>query len=119
MADEIVPIFRVKDGVKTAAWYSAMGFEIESTHRFAPNLPLYTVLDRKGVHLHLSEHKGDAPKKSLAYLWVDDIEPIATAYGLMIEEAPWALEVTVVDPDGNQLRVGQALSGDDGSSTPA
>lgn len=109
MADEIVPIFRVKDGVAAAEWYRPMGFVVESTHRFAAKMPLYSVLERNGVHLHLSEHKGDAPKRSLAYFWVDDVDTIADAYGLEVEEAPWAREITVVDSDGNQLRVGQAL----------
>lgn len=109
MADEMVPIFRVKDAQTTATWYGAMGFVVESEHRFEPHLPLFIVLERNGAHLHLSEHKGDAPKKSTAYFWVDDIEPIAASYDLGVEEAPWAREVTLVDPDGNQLRVGQAL----------
>ena len=109
MADEIVPIFRVKDGDAAAEWYGRMGFVVESTHRFEPGFPLYVVLERQGLHLHLSEHKGDAHKKSLAYMWVDDVDPIADIYGLEVEEAPWAREITLVDPYGNQLRVGQAI----------
>ena len=104
----MVPIFRVKDGDASAEWYGRMGFKVESTHRFEPGLPLYVSLQRNGVHLHLSEHKGDAPKKSMAYLWVDDVDWIADIYGLDVETEPWAFEVTLVDPDGNQLRIGKS-----------
>jgi hypothetical protein len=60
MPEEIVSIFHVKQGYKTAKWYGRLGFEIEGEHRFAPELPLYLFLKRGNLHLHLSEHQGDA-----------------------------------------------------------
>ena len=113
MADEMVPIFRVKEATATAAFYESIGFTVEGTHQFEPNFPVYAFLRRGDVQLHLSEHKGDAPMKSLAYFWVDDIETIAAALGEPVEQQPWAREVTIVDPDGNRLRCGQPNSGTD------
>lgn len=111
MADQMVPVFRVRDAKQAATFYARIGFELEGMHQFEPNFPYYAFLRRGEVWLHLSEHKGDAPKKSLAYFRVDDIDTIADVLGLEIEQAPWAREVEVVDPDGNRLRCGQPDSG--------
>ena len=111
MTDHMVPIFRVKDAHKAAAFYERAGFFLEGTHQFEPNFPVYAFLRRGDVQLHLSEHKGDAPKKSLAYFWVQDIDTIAAALDLPIEQAPWARELHIVDPDGNTIRCGQPNSG--------
>lgn len=110
---EMVPIFRVKDARKTAAFYERIGFTLEGTHQFEPNLPVYAFLRRGDAQLHLSEHRGDAPKKSLAYFWVDDLDAIAEALDQTVDQQPWARELTVVDPDGNRLRCGQPNSGTD------
>jgi hypothetical protein len=59
------------------------------------------------VHLHLSEHLGDAPPESVAYFYVDDVDAIATELGLTPTLQPWGLrEVEAVDPGGNRLRIG-------------
>lgn len=113
MADEMVPIFRVKDARESALFYQRIGFELEGTHQFEPKFPVYAFLRRGAAQLHLSEHRGDAPKKSLAYFWVHDIESIAAALGQSVEQQPWAREVTVTDPDGNRLRCAQPDSGVD------
>lgn len=103
-----MPIFRVADGEVAARWYARLGFRVVGRHRFTPELPLYVLLERDGVHLHLSEHLGDAPPGSLAYFWVDDLDAIATDFGAEIVEQPWAREVALTDPDGNRLRVATA-----------
>ena len=113
MSDEMVPIFRVKDALNAARFYEGIGFTLEGTHQFEPNFPVYAFLRRGEAQLHLSEHKGDAPKKSLAYFWVDDVDTIASALGQTVDQQPWAREVTVVDPDGNRLRCAQPDSGTD------
>ena len=104
MTEQMIPIFRVKDGERSKPWYARLGFDVTGEHRFAPNLPLYLFLRRGDVQLHLSEHKGDAPKRSLAYFWVDDVESIAAAFGTSIESQEWGDETTLVDPDGNRIR---------------
>ena len=107
----MVPIFRVKDAAKAIAFYQRVGFVLEGTHQFAADLPVYAFLLRGNVQLHLSEHSGDAPKRSLAYFWVQDIDAIADAVGQTVEQAPWARELEIVDPDGNRIRCGQPNSG--------
>ena len=105
MGEAIAPIFRVSNAIESARWYQRLGFAVVGEHRFAPDLPLFLFLKRGEVDLYLSEHKGDAPKRSLAYLWVDDIVAVAGEFDLDIHEEPWGREVTLVDPDGNRIRV--------------
>lgn len=105
MDEEMVPVFRVADGAETAKWYARMGFEVVGEHRFAPELPLYLFLERNGIQLHLSEHTGDATPHALVYFWVDDVDTVASEFGVEVREQPWAREIEVIDPDGNRLRV--------------
>ena len=107
MPDELVPIFYVKDGYKTARWYGRLGFEIEGEHRFAPGMPLYLFLRRNNNALHLSEHKGDARPHTLVYYYVSDVDAIAAEFDVDIIDQPWAREVQLTDPDGNRLRIGE------------
>ena len=105
MAEEMVPIFRADDAAATAKWYQRWGFEVVGEHRFAPGMPLYLFLERNGVHLHLSEHTGDARPGALVYFWVDDVDAVAAEFDVQVEDQPWAREIKLIDPDGNRLRV--------------
>lgn len=105
MAEELVPIFRVEDGRAAAAWYERLGFVVVAEHRFQPDLPLYLFLRRGDVHLHLSEHTGDAPDGSVAYLYSDDVDGIAADFGIEVEPQPWGREIELLDPFGNRLRI--------------
>ena len=107
MPEELIPIFRVKDGYKAAEWYARLGFSVEGEHRFAPGLPLYLFLRRGPMSLHLSEHEGDARPHTLVYMWVHDLDEIATEFGVKVVKQPWAREVQLTDPDGNRLRIGE------------
>jgi len=111
MEEAIVPILHVKHGLETAKWYKRLGFEVEGEHRFAPGLPLYLFLRRGNVRLHLSEHKGDARPGTLLYFYVHDVESIAQEFGKEVEDQPWARELSLTDPDGNRLRIGQRREG--------
>ena len=106
MAEDLVPIFRVRDGRATATWYARLGFEVIGEHRFTPELPLYLFLRRGDVHLHLSEHLGDAPHHSVAYFYVDDVDALAGGLGETVVVQPWGREIHLTDPDGNRLRIG-------------
>lgn len=107
MPEEIVPIFRVSDGYKTAEWYVRLGFTVTGEHRFAPQMPVYLFLQRGNIHLHLSEHKGDAPLGTVVYFYVHDVDSIAAEFGVQVHQQPWAREVILTDPDGNTLRIGE------------
>ena len=107
MTEEMIPIFHVKDGYATAKWYARLGFEVEGEHRFAPTLPLYLFLKRGHIHLHLSEHKGDARPNTLVYFWVQDVDTIAAKFNAPITQQRWAREIQLTDPDGNRLRIGE------------
>lgn len=111
MADQLVPIFRVRDGEAAVGWYEALGFDKVGEHRFEPGLPLYVFLRwRDGAAaLHLSEHLGDAPPHSVAYFYVDDVAAVAERVGATVEEQPWGREIELTDPDGNRLRIGTVL----------
>ena len=84
MSEELIPIFHVKDGLKTAEWYARLGFEIESEHRFAPGMPLYLFLKRGGIRLHLSEHKGDARPGTLVYFYVYNLDAVSKEFNAEI-----------------------------------
>jgi len=50
--------------------------------------------------------RGDAEPGAAVYLRVDDVAPIATEFGVEVEDAVSRLEVRLVDPDGNRLSIG-------------
>ena len=106
MGEEVIPILRVADAARAASWYRRLGFEQEWGHRFEAHLPAFVSVARGAVRLFLSEHAGDARPDTLIYLRVDDVDAIATAFGAGVEEAPWAREIELRDPDGNRIRVG-------------
>ena len=105
-----MPVFRVADARQASSWYARLGFVVEGEHQFESDFPLYVFLRRGDCSLHLSEHLGDATPNSLVYLYVDDLEAIATEFSAEIIEQPWAREVHLSDPDGNRLRIGQLRS---------
>ncbi|MFD0891501.1 glyoxalase superfamily protein [Streptosporangium algeriense] len=106
MDEEVIPILHVKDAAVATAWYERLGFTRQWEHRFEPGLPAFVEVARGGVRLFLSEHSGDARPDTLVYLRVRDVDAVADEFGVQAEDAPWAREIELVDPDGNRLRVG-------------
>jgi catechol 2,3-dioxygenase-like lactoylglutathione lyase family enzyme len=106
MDEEVIPILRVEDAAAATAWYGRLGFSQEWEHRFAPGMPAFVSVARGRVRLFLSEHLGDARPHTLVYLRLEDVEAVAAEFGVPVEEAPWAREVELRDPDGNRLRIG-------------
>jgi hypothetical protein len=111
MSTDIVPILRVSDAAVSVGWYRRLGFEQTFEHRFEPHLPAYVGVRRDGAQIHLSEHTGDAHPLGLVYVWVEDVDAIADEFGVAVSAEPWGREVTLVDPDGNRLRVAEADPG--------
>lgn len=101
-------MLKVSDATIAVDWYRRLGFRPLFEHRFEPGAPAYVGLHLEGAEIHLSEHLGDAPSRSLAYLWVPTIEPLAAEFGVAIAEMDWGREIEVTDPDGNRLRIAEA-----------
>jgi catechol 2,3-dioxygenase-like lactoylglutathione lyase family enzyme len=106
MREQAIPVLRVADAAASVAWYARLGFALEWEHRFEPGFPAFVSIARDDVRLFLSEHTGDATPDTLVYLRVADVDAVAREFALPIEEAPWAREAHLTDPDGNRLRVG-------------
>ncbi len=106
MDEEVIPILRVADAAEAVAWYGRLGLTREWEHRFEPGLPAFVSVARGPMRLFLSEHQGDARPDTLLYLRVADVDAIAVEFGVAVEEAPWARELELRDPDGNRLRIG-------------
>jgi catechol 2,3-dioxygenase-like lactoylglutathione lyase family enzyme len=110
---ECNPILRIFDEGKAREFYCGfLGFNVTFEHRFEPGLPLYLGLERDGLHLHLSEHHGDASPGSNMFVVTKNIrafhaELIGKHYSYNrpgLEELPWGLQMQVHDPFGNRIR---------------
>ncbi|MFE5796702.1 glyoxalase superfamily protein [Streptomyces sp. NPDC056503] len=110
MEEEVIPVLRVEDAAVAVVWYERLGFVQQWVHRFEPGFPAFVEVARGKVRMFLSEHEGDARPDTLVYLRVRDVDAVAAEFGARIEEAPWAREVELRDPDGNRVRVGTPKS---------
>jgi hypothetical protein len=121
--EETVPILYLADREAGLAWYRRLGFEEEWTHRFSPGAPAFVSLRRgpegAGVRLFLSQHRGDAQPHGVVYLRVGDVRAVATEFGAEVHDAGGRVEVALVDPSGNRVRVGSpAASAAEGYTHP-
>ena len=107
-----IPIFRIFDVDKTKEFYCGfLGFALDWEHRFGDHFPLYCQVSRGGMVLHLSEHSGDASPGARAFIPVTGVrafqaELAAKQYRYMkpgLRQAPWGLEMEVIDPFNNRL----------------
>lgn len=112
-----IPILRMFDEAKAREFYlEFLGFSVDFEHRFEPGLPLYLGLVRAGLHLHLSEHHGDASPGSTVFVWMhqverlrDELQAKGYSYGRPeIVEQPWGRLLEVHDPFGNRIRFCEA-----------
>ena len=104
--EEVIPILYTENAAVAVEWYERLGFEQESVHRFKPRMPAFVTIRWGRMRLFLSEHEGDARPDTLVYLRVNDVDSVATEFDADIEDAPWAREIELRDPDGNRLRIG-------------
>lgn len=110
----VVPALRVTDYARSREFYTAgLGFRVDGEHRFAPHLPVFATVSRDGLVLYLTEHTGDCPPGALVHLFVPDVDAWYADLvdrGVPVHEAPnesieGLRDMTVLDPDGNQIRV--------------
>lgn len=106
MIEDVIPVLRVADAAVAVRWYERLGFAQQWEHRFEPGLPAFVEVARGPVSLFLSEHTGDARPDTLVYLRLADVDELAARFGVAVEDAPWAREIELRDPDGNRLRIG-------------
>lgn len=107
-----IPIFRIFSVDKAMEFYrDFLGFSVDWEHRFGENFPLYCQISRSGMLMHLSEHAGDASPGARVFVPMRGIrdfhsELTGRNYRYMkpgLEQAPWGLEVTVIDPFSNRI----------------
>jgi catechol 2,3-dioxygenase-like lactoylglutathione lyase family enzyme len=105
----ITPILHADDADASEAWYAQLGFEVEHTHQFEPGLPRFDTLRSGDFRIFLSEH-AEAPRGGVVYLHVEDVDTVAAALGVQVEDTPWGMrELRVADPAGNELRIGSGI----------
>jgi hypothetical protein len=118
--DLAIPILPSRSLPSTLAFYGRLGFKGE----ILGEGDAYAILTRGDLELHFFLHTALAPAESWvrSYLRVADVEPLYQAFlaanlpkrGIprmdAIENKSWGMrEFTVLDEDGNMLRVGQVL----------
>ena len=115
---QVIPALRITDFHRSKAFYTdGLGFRIDWEHRFEPHFPVFMQVTRDGMTIYLSEHAGDCQVGGLVHLFVPDVDAWYAEFrgkGVPVEEAPnegiqGLRMMTVVDPDGNQLRIGTRL----------
>lgn len=108
-----VPVLRSFDEAKAREFYvDFLGFSVDWTHRFEPDLPLFMQVSRDGIVLQISEHHGDATPGSLVRVEVKGLRAFHAELAAKryknnrpgLETAPWGdLMVTVTDPAANRI----------------
>jgi catechol 2,3-dioxygenase-like lactoylglutathione lyase family enzyme len=116
-----IPALRMTNYEQTKRFYTeGMGFKVDWEHRYKPNFPVFMQVSRDEMILYLSEHRGDCQPGGLVHFFVADVDawyqelrqrlPKACA-GLSeiqappSEAIPGLRDMTVLDPDGNKLRI--------------
>ncbi|RMI46459.1 glyoxalase superfamily protein [Streptomyces triticirhizae] len=108
--EEAIPILRVREVAAALGWYLRLGFGLRWEHRFEPGFPVFAEVARGALRLFLSEHEGDARPGGLVYLRLADLDAVAEEFGVVPRDEPWGREIELTDPDGNRLRISDALS---------
>lgn len=112
---KVIPAFRITDYMKSRVFYvEGMGFKVDWEHQFEPDFPIFVQITKDEMTIYLTEHSGDCQTGGLIHIFVPDVdkwyEEIKSNKNICITEPPNEnLEglriMTVVDPDGNQLRI--------------
>jgi catechol 2,3-dioxygenase-like lactoylglutathione lyase family enzyme len=108
----VIPALRITSETRSKAFYlDRLGFSLEWEHRFEPNFPVFLSISRDGMQLYLSEHAGDCQVGGLVHFLIEDVDAWCLEFqgrGVTMTELPnndlGFRNMTVTDPDGNQLR---------------
>lgn len=113
MEQRVVPALRITDYERSKAFYvEGLGFEVEWEHRFEPQLPVFVRMSRDGMAIFLSQHAGDCQVGGLVHFFISNVDEWYAEFqgrGVAVKSPPSETleglrDMTVVDPDGNQLR---------------
>lgn len=111
----VVPTLRITSYERSKSFYvDGLGFTVEWEHRFEPGFPVFMSIVRDGMTLFLTEHTGDCQPGGLVHFYIADVDAWYAEFrekGVPVQEPPnddlpGIRMMTVVDPDGNQLRFG-------------
>lgn len=117
---QVIPALRITNYEQSKRFYTeGLGFRIDWEHCFEPGLPVFMQLSRDGMILYLTEHRGDCQPGGLIHLFVPDVDAWHDVFRDSIpkvraglcqitppsESIPGLRVMTVVDPDGNKLRI--------------
>ena len=101
----IIPVLRIFDVEKAKAFYlDFLGFQLDWTHQFEENFPLYMQISKDQYCLHLTEHYGDCSPGALVRLHLVELEQFAQQLAdqnarfakPQIETVPWGnLELSI------------------------
>jgi catechol 2,3-dioxygenase-like lactoylglutathione lyase family enzyme len=117
---QVVPTLRITNYERSKSFYvHGLGFAIDWEHRFQPHFPVFLQATREGMSIFLTEHRGDCPAGGLVHFYVPAVDAWHAEFvgnGIAVaeppnEDLPGLRMMTVVDPDGNKLRMCQRLEG--------
>jgi catechol 2,3-dioxygenase-like lactoylglutathione lyase family enzyme len=108
----VIPALRITNYERSKAYYvGTLGFTVEWEHRFEPNFPVFMSISRDGMKMNLTEHRGDCQVGGLVHFVIPDVDAWHAEFqtrGAIVAEAPnddlGFRNMTIKDPDGNQLR---------------
>jgi catechol 2,3-dioxygenase-like lactoylglutathione lyase family enzyme len=111
---KVIPALRITDYGRSKEFYiDGLGFQIDWEHRFEPHFPVFVQITRDDLTIYLTEHTGDCQVGGLVHFFVPNVNDWYIELqnkNIEVKEAPNDFEgrlrtMTVVDPDGNQLRI--------------
>lgn len=108
----VVPALRITDHERSKAYcVDTLGFAVEWEHRFGPNMPVFMSIVRDGMRVYLTQHRGDCQVGGLVHFVIPDVDAWHREFqerGARVAEPPnndlGFRNMTITDPDGNQLR---------------
>ena len=115
----VIPALRITNYERSKVFYvERLGFNVEWEHRFEPHFPVFMSVVRDGMRLYLSEHSGDCRVGGLVHFLIPDVDAWYREFqdqGVVVTEPPnddlGFRNMTITDPDGNQLRFMAPASG--------
>ena len=115
---DCIPVLQTNDALKSIEFYcNVLGFTKNWQHQFEADLPLFASIGCEGKTVFLTEHANESAFGAEIYFFVKDINQLADNIkrrGAVLEiephDTPYGTrEITINDPDGNTLRIGQHI----------